>query len=42
MKKFYSYLQDKDFLRSVDLSPLKTQYVKITVLDRKENPIREI
>lgn len=42
MKKFYSYLQDRNFLRLIDLAPLKTQYVKITILDRKENPIREI
>ena len=42
MKKFYSYLADKQFLKILDLTPLKTQYVKITILNRKEQPIREI
>ena len=42
MKKFYPYLSDKQFLKILDLTPLKTQYVKITILNRKEQPIREI
>ena len=42
MKKYYPYLEDKEFLKEFDLLPLKTQFVKLTVLDWKERPIREL
>lgn len=38
----YPYLTDKTFLKEMDLSKLKEQYVKITVLDWAENPIKDI
>ena len=39
---FKPYLQDKIFLKKMDLLKLKEQLVKITVLDWAENPIKEI
>ena len=38
----YEYLNDTDFLNSLDTLHLKEQYVKITVLDWLENPIKEM
>ena len=38
----FPYLRDKDFLKQVDLMKVKEQYVKITVLDFYEKPIKEI
>lgn len=42
MKFNYKYLQDSTFLSEVDNLEIKTQYVKITVLDWLENPIQEV
>lgn len=42
MKKVYRYLNDKDFLEFIDNEHLKEQFVKITVLDWKEQPIQEV
>jgi len=42
MKKIYEYLEDKEFLIQIDNLKLKDQYVKITVLNWKEEPIQEI
>lgn len=42
LNSFESYLQDKRFLKEMDLLKLKEQLVKITVLDWAENPIQEI
>ena len=38
----YSYLQDSDFLKEMDLLHLSEQYVKITILDWQEDPIQDI
>lgn len=38
----YPYLKDFDFLKEFDNSNHKTQKVKVTILDFKENPIKEI
>jgi hypothetical protein len=38
----YSYLNDSAFLKEIDSLKLKEQYVKIVLLDFKENPIKEI
>lgn len=37
-----TYLQDKDFLRRLDLEHIKEKYVKIIVLDKNEQPITSI
>jgi hypothetical protein len=42
MKFNYKYLQDSTFLSEVDNLQVKTQFVKITVLDWLENPIQEV
>ena len=42
MKFNYKYLQDSTFLSEVDNLQVKTQFVKITLLDWEENPIQEI
>ena len=42
MSKRYPYLTDVDFLRDFDEQQLKEQFVKIIVLNWKENPIEEI
>jgi len=42
MVERYTYLQDSTFLKLVDAMRIKEQYVKITVLDWAERPIREI
>ena len=42
MKFNYKYLQDSTFLSEVDNLEIKTQFVKITVLDWLENPIQEV
>lgn len=42
MSKHYPYLQDSSFLKSFDKLKVKEQYVKITVLDFLEKPIRAI
>ena len=42
LNSFEPYLQDKRFLKEMDLLNLKEQLVKITVLDWAENPIKEI
>ena len=42
MNKKYSYLDDSDFLKQVDLQKNKEQLAKITVLDWAENPIQDI
>lgn len=38
----YEYLNDQKFLSMLDDSPIKTQYVKIIILNFQEQPIREI
>lgn len=38
----YEYLTDSTFLKYFDLQRLKQQFVKITVLDWAENPIKDI
>ena len=38
----YDYLNDINFLKELENSPIKNQYVKIIILDFKEQPIREI
>jgi hypothetical protein len=42
MSKHYPYLQDSSFLKSFDKLKVKEQYVKITILDFLEKPIRAI
>lgn len=42
IKYNYEYLRDSSFLKEFDKNPLKEQYVKITVLDWNENPIKAI
>lgn len=42
MRKYYSYLEDKTFLKEIDTAAFKTQYVKITVLNWDETPVQEI
>ena len=42
MKRNYSYLKDSSFLKIVDEMKVKEQYIKITVLDFQERPIKEI
>lgn len=42
MNKTYEYLNDKSFLEMMVNKHLKEQYVKITVLNWNENPIKEI
>lgn len=42
MIKNYKYLKDAAFLKEMDAQHLQEQYVKITLLDWKENPIQEI
>ena len=42
MKRNYSYLKDSSFLKTVDEMKVKEQYIKITVLDFQERPIKEI
>lgn len=36
------YLNDREFLKELDFTTLKTQYIKITVLDWNENPLQDI
>ena len=38
----FEHLNDYDFLLSLDKAKIKTQFVKIVLLDFNENPIREI
>lgn len=38
----YKYLNDEEFLKLIDRSQIKEQFVKITALDWQENPIEEI
>lgn len=38
----YEHLKDQAFLNALDNSPYKIQYIKMTILDFAENPIREI
>lgn len=38
----YSYLEDKEFLKELDSLAIKNKYVKITILDWNENPIKDI
>lgn len=42
MQSNYPYLKDSDFLRVIDELHVKAQYVKITVLDWYEQPIKDI
>ena len=42
MKFNYKYLQDSTFLSEVDNLEIKTQFIKITVLDWLEKPIQEV
>lgn len=42
MKFDYKYLQDSAFLAEIDNLQIRTQFVKITLLDWLENPIQEI
>ena len=42
MRKRYEYLKDLDFLKQLDKERLQEQFIKITVLDWSENPIKEI
>ena len=42
MRRDYKYLKDDTFLKEVDNSHLKEQFIKITVLDWLERPIQEI
>ena len=42
MKVRYPYLKDSKFLLDFDKEHLKEQFVKITILDWLENPIKEI
>lgn len=42
MNNTYEYMQDSDFLFKIDCLQVKTQYVKITILDWNERPIQEI
>ena len=42
MKKNYPYLKDSSFLKRIDEMKVKEQYVKITVLNFQEQPIKEI
>lgn len=42
MKQYYPYLTDKDFLKKLDKTHLKEQYVKIIILNWQEQPIKEI
>ena len=41
-RKSYPYLKNSSFLKLVDTQHLQNHYVKITLLDWKENPIEEI
>ena len=41
-RKEYPYLNDSRFLKLVDIQRLQDQYIKITLLDWDENPIKEI
>ena len=36
------YLNDRDFLKQVDLQRIKTQQIKITILDWNENPLQDL
>ena len=38
----YEYLKDKEFLQKLEDMNVKTQYVKLTILDFAEKPVREI
>ena len=42
MKRRYEYLKDYSFLESIDKQKIKKYFIKITVLDWKENAIKEI
>ena len=42
MKKRYDYLSDENFLKELDVARLKDQYVRITVLNWKDEPIKDI
>lgn len=42
MRENYPYLQDSDFLYLIDSLKMKTQFVKIVLLDWQENPLQEI
>ena len=42
MQSNYPYLKNSDFLRVIDELHVKAQYVKITVLDWHEQPIKDI
>ena len=42
MQNKYPYLKDSQFLRVIDELHVKAQYVKITVLDWHEKPIKDI
>ena len=41
-KKTYPYLNDETFLQEIDTQHLQNQYIKLTLLDWDENPIKEI
>ena len=42
MRYDYPYLNDKKFLKQVDLMKIRVQSVKITVLNWNEEPIQSI
>ena len=41
-KKTYPYLNDEIFIKEIDTQRLQNQYMKLTLLDWNENPIKEI
>lgn len=41
-KKTYPYLNDENFIKTIDTQKLQNQYIKLTLLDWDENPIKEI
>ena len=42
MKKSYEYSHDENFLKKIDNQRLQKQYIKLILLDWKENPLTEI
>ena len=40
--KLYPYLYDMDFLYAIDKTPNKTQLVRLTIMDRYDNPITSL
>ena len=42
MRTKYPYMNDSNFLLEMDTAKIQTQYVKITILNWKEEPVREI